>query len=221
MRRLPTVLLLLPLSLAAAAQEPPPEPRPVLETMADESLVNQYSGRVEARVDGDFNGDGDVDVAAVMRDDEAETRRLVVALGYRDEFNMGHEPTGEMAMDPYPLGAAVLTVTKKGVLVVEDLTGGTSAIASTYRFRYDKPAHRMRLIGDDVTYYSRTNNHDQVNISTNRLTGLRLRQIGVLNEGDGDEAYHMQPQTRETVPTTPLWMEDAPPPDVTLGLGLE
>ena len=219
MRRLPIALLLFPFALAAA--EPSPVPRPVLETMTDEMLVNQYSGRVEARVDGDFNGDGDVDVAAVMRDDEAETRRLVVALGYRDEFDMGHEPSGEMAMDPYPLGAAVLSVTKKGVLVVEDLTGGTSAISSTYRFRYDKGAHRMRLIGDDVTYYSRTNNHDQINISTNRLTGVRLQQVGVLNEGDGDEAYHMQPETRETVPTTPLWMEDAPSPDVTLGLGSE
>src|SRR5690349_7471834 len=115
MRRLTIALLLFPFALAAA--EPPPEPRPVLETMSDEMLVNQYSGRVEARVDGDFNGDGDVDIAAVMRDDEAETRRLVVALGYRDEFDMGHEPSGEMAMDPYPLGAAVLSVTKKGVLV--------------------------------------------------------------------------------------------------------
>ena len=148
-------------------------------------------------------------------------KEFVVALGYRNEFDMGHEPSGEMAMDPYPLGAASLSVTKKGVLVVEDLTGGTSAISSLYRFRYDKAAHRMRLIGDDVTYYSRTNSHDQLNISTNRLTGLRLRQVGVLNEGDGDEAYHMQPETRETVPTTPVWMEDAPPPDVTLGLGLE
>jgi len=219
MRRLPLALLLLPLAVAAA--ELPPEPRPVLEAMTDEMLVNQFTGRVEARVDGDLNGDGDVDTAAVMRDDEAETRRLVVALGYRDEFNMGHEPVGEMAMDPYPLGAAVLSVTKKGVLVVEDLTGGTSAIASTYRFRYDKAEHRLRLIGDDVSYYSRTNRHDQINISTNRLTGLRLRQVGVLNEGEGDEAYRMQPETRETVPTTPVWMEDAPSPDVTLGLGSE
>lgn len=216
MRRLPIALLLLPLALTAA--EPPPEPRPVLETMTDEMLVNQFSGRVESRIDGDFNGDGDVDIAAVMRDDDAETRRLVVALGYRDEFNMGHEPSGEMAMDPYPLGSATLTVTKKGVLVVEDLTGGTSAISSTYRFRYDKAEHRMRLIGDDVSYYSRTNNHDQVSISTNRLTGVRLRQVGVLNEGDGDEAYRMLPETRETVPTTPVWMENAPSPEVTLGL---
>lgn len=221
MRRSPLFALLMSLSVAAAGQEPPPEPRPVLEAMADESLVNQYSGRVEARVDGDFNGDGDVDTAAVMRDDEAETRRLVVALGYRNEFDMGHEPSGEMAMEPYPLGAAALSVTKKGVLVVEDLTGGTSAVASTYRFRYDKAEHRMRLIGDDVTYYSRTNNHDQLNISTNRLTGLRLRQVGVLNEGDGDEAYRMQPETRETVPTTPVWMEDAPLPETTLGMGDE
>ncbi|WP_146909958.1 hypothetical protein [Arenimonas daejeonensis] len=219
MRRLPTVLLLLTLSLAATAQSPP-DPRPVLEPMTDEMLVNQFTGRVEARIDGDLNGDGDLDTAAVMRDDEAETRRLVVALGYRTEVDFGHEPVGEMAMDPYPLGNASLSV-KKGVLVVEDLTGGTSAVSSTYRFRFDKAEHRMRLIGDDVTYYSRTNNHDQLKISSNRLTGLRLRQVGVVNEGAGDEAYVMQPETRETVPTTPVWMEDAPSPEATLGLGGE
>jgi hypothetical protein len=218
MRRLPIVLLLLPLCLAAA--EPSPVPRPVLEPMTDEMLVDQFAGRVETRIDGDLNGDGDLDTAAVMRDDEAETRRLVVALSYRDEFDFGHSPAGEMAMDPYPLGAATLSV-KKGVLVVEDLTGGTSAVSSTYRFRYDEAGQRMRLIGDDVTHYSRSNRHDQLIISTNRLTGLRLRQVGRLNEGDGDEAYHMQPQTRETVPTAPVWMEDAPTPESTLGLGGE
>ena len=219
MRRLPIALLLLPLSLAATAQAPQ-DLRPVLEPMTDESLASQFTGQVEVRLDADFNGDGEVDTAAVMRDEEAETRRLVVAIGYRTEVDFGHERIGEMAMDPYPLGSATLSA-KKGVLVVEDLTGGTSAVSSTYRFRYDKAEHRMRLIGDDVSHYSRTHSHDQVKISTNRLTGLRLRQVGVVNEDGGDEAYRMQPETRETVPTAPVWMEDAPRPDVTLGLGGE
>ena len=217
MRRLPFLLLLLPLSLSAA--ETGPLAPPVLEPMTDEMLVVQYGGGVETRLDADLNGDGEVDTAAVMRDEDSEERRLVVLAGYRDEFNMGQEPVGEMAMDPYPLGSAQLSV-KKGVLVLEDFTGGTTAIASTYRFRYDRDARRMRLIGDDVMLYSRTNQHDQVKISTNRLTGLRLRQVGLLNEDpDSDEAYRMQPETRESVPTTPVWMEDAPTPDTTLELG--
>src|SRR5687768_8885943 len=105
MRHLPIVLLLTPLSVALAL-EPGPEPRPVLEPMTDEMLVNQYTGRVETRIHADFNGDGDLDTAAVMRDDDAETRRLVVALGYRTEVDFGHEPIDEMTMDPYPLGDA-------------------------------------------------------------------------------------------------------------------
>ena len=209
MRRLPLVLMFIPLGLAVAG------PRPVLAPMTDAMLVNQYGGRIEARVDADLNGDGDPDAAAVMRDDGAETRRLVVALAYRNEVDMGHEPVGEMAMDPYPLGEASLSV-KKGVLIVEDLTGGTSAIASTYRFRYDPAEHRMRLIGDDVQHYSRTNNHDSLKISTNRLTGLRIRSRDVLTD-EGD--YAPQPEVRERVPTTPVWMEHAPDPAQTLGLG--
>lgn len=212
MRHLPILLLMTPLSVALAQG---PEPRPLLEPMTDEMLVSQYTGRVETRIDADFNGDGDLDTAAVMRDDEAETRRLVVALGYRNDVDMGHEPIDEMAMDPYPLGDASLSV-KKNVLVVEDLTGGTSAIASTYRFRYDPTEHLMRLIGDDVQHYSRTNQHDSVKISTNRLTGQRIRSRDVLTD-DGD--YAPQPEVREKVDTTPIYMGTAPDPAVTLGLG--
>ena len=216
MRRLPIALLLMSLSVALAS-EPPPEPRPVLEPMTDEMLVTQYGGQVETRINADFNGDGDLDIAAVMRDDEAETRRLVVALGYHNEVDMGHEPVDEMAMDPYPLGSASLSV-KKNVLVVEDLSGGTTAIASTYRFRYDPSEHLMRLIGDDVQLYSRTNAHDSVRISTNRLTGLRIRSRDVLTEA-GD--YAPQPEVREKVDVAPIYMGTAPDPAVTLGLGEE
>lgn len=205
--------LCLLLSLAASAAGA--SPAPALDPMTDDMLANQYTGRVEVRVDADFNGDGDLDTAAVMRDDEAETRRLVVALAYRGEVDFGHEPIGEMAMDAYPLGDATLAV-KKGVLVVEDLTGGTSAIASTYRFRYDAGEHRMRLIGDDVQHYSRTNAHDSLKVSTNRLTGLRIRSRDRLTEA-GD--YAPQPEVREKVDTAPIYLDTAPDPAVTLGLG--
>ena len=110
------------------------------------------------------------------------------------------------------------------MLIVEDLTGGTSAISSTWRFRYDRDAQRMRLIGDDVSYYSRTNVHDAVEVSTNRLTGQRTRQVLALNVDpapDDDAAYLQQPATRETVDRAPVWMEDAPSPEDTLALGGE
>ena len=194
---------------------------PTLEPATDVYLVDYYGGRIETQLDADFTGDGLVDVAAVMRDDDAETRKLVVQVGFRGDFDQGHGPVGEMAMEPYPLGAASLSV-KRGVLLVEDLTGGTSAISSTYRFRYDETHNRMRLIGDDVSYYSRTNNHDALEISTNRLTGQRIRQVMKLNEDpapDDDAAYLPQPEVRETIDKTPIWMEDAPLPEDTVGFG--
>jgi hypothetical protein len=225
MRRalLACLLLSSPLFVAAVEPDSEPLPEPVLAPVTDVTLVNYYDCCVEAQLDADLNADGLVDVAAVMRNEQAETRRLVVMLGYRAEFDLGHEPLAEMAMDPYPLGGATLEF-KNGVLIVGDLTGGTSAVSSTYRFRWDPAETRMRLIGDDVTYYSRTNNHDSLEISTNRLTGVRIRQVNKLNENpasDDDAAYFPQPEVRETVDKAPIWMEDAPAPDVTLGIGME
>lgn len=219
MRAIALLLLLSPFATASAV-EPPVDTAPVvpvLEPPTDDILENDYGGRVEVRLDADLTGDGLVDVAAVMREEDADRRRLVVMRGFRGEFDQGHEPFAEMARDPFPVGAATL-IEKKGVLVVEDLSGGTSAIASTYRFRYDAAAERMRLIGDDVVYDSRTFGHDSVRISTNRLTGLRISRV---DKVDAEGEITPQPETRETVDKAPVWMETAPPPDVTLGLGLE
>ena len=193
---------------------------PVLGPVADETLENLFGGTVEARLDADFNGDGKVDAAAVIRDEEHEGRSLQVLIGYADEGGMGHDPIDGVAMDPYPLGTASLSL-RKGVLIVEDLTGGTTAISSTYRYRYDPDEHRMRLIGDDVSHYSRTNTHDALEISTNRLTGLRIRQVMKLveNPAEGDDAaYDPQPEQRETVDRTPIYMAEAPLPEETLGV---
>lgn len=214
MRHLPTTLLLAAACLAAPASSragAPPDPT----VATTETLAQQFDGEVEVRLDADFNADDIDDVAVVLRKEDADKRWLVVALGYRNETDFGQDPVDSLAMDPYPLGDATLSA-KKGVLVVEDLTGGTSAVASTYRFRYDPAEHRMRLIGDDVQYYSRTNQHDTVKISTNRLTGLRIRSGARLTE-DGD--YAPLPEIREKVDTAPIYMDAAPDPSDTLGLG--
>ena len=198
----------------AFAEPPGPDAPYALQPMTDEMLLMRHDGdlMLETRLDADFNGDGLVDTAYVVRVPD-EWRKLVVMIGYAEEVDMGHDPAGEAEMDPYPLGSAALSA-KKGVLVVEDLAGGTSAISSTYRYRYDPKVRRMRLIGDDVTYYSRTNNHDSIEISTNRLTGLQLRTVNKLT----DDAYVPQPEVRSRVPTAPIYMEDAPDANVTVGL---
>ena len=200
---------------AQAAPLPDVDAPPVMELLTDGELLARYPGQaqLEVRLDADFNGDGVTDTAYVARIPD-EWRQLGVMIGYSGDTDMGYAPVGVAFLDVYPLGRAALSA-KKGVLIVEDLSGGTSAIASTYRYRYDAAENRMRLIGDDVTYYSRTNQHDKVQISTNRLTGQRLRTVFRLSGED----YEAQPAVRETVPKAQVYMEEAPAPDVTLGLG--
>ena len=167
--------------------------------------------RIETRLDVDINGDGLRDMVFVARNDEV--RVLKVMMAYVSETDMGHDPVGELRMGDSPLGGAALSV-KKGVLIVEDLDGGTTAIQSLYRFRYDPAAKRMRLIGDDVTLYSRTNQHGSTSISTNRLTGVR---VATESELEG-ETYVDRPAKRSQISKKAIYMEDAPTPDDTLGL---
>lgn len=167
---------------------------------------------VEARVDADFTGDGFVDAAAVaVKDDERIL--VVVASSAR-----GLVKLGQTGMDLGPLGAAQLTV-KRGVLIVEDLTGGTTALSSTYRWRYDRTARKMRLIGDDVSLYSRTWGHDGRDISTNRLTGVQIITMQKL-KGRGENASYVPGKPiRKAVSRDPIYMGSEPTPEKTMGWG--
>jgi len=186
--------------------------QPALMTEEDLASYLPEGGQIETRLDADVTGDGLRDLVFVARNDD--TRVLKVMAAYADEFNMGYDPIDEMRMGDAPLGSASLSV-KKGVLIVEDLDGGTTAIQSLYRFRFDAKQQRMRLIGDDVSLYSRTNAHDMTSISTNRLTGVQIVTRSVV----GEDGYTDQPEQRKKVSTAPIWMADAPTPATTLGWG--
>ncbi len=204
-----TCFLFLILSQAALAATAPKlqPPRPDSAILKNNSPDNT---EIEVRLDGDFTGDGLNDVAFIAASEEK--RVLIVMAGYVDEFDLGHEPIGQLELETFPLGSASLSF-KKGVLIVEDLTGGTTAINALYRYRFDKTKKRMQLIGDDVTQYSRTNQHDSVKISTNRLTGTSISRVSKL-KGDG---YEDQPQVTKKVSTKAIYMEDTPNPCVALG----
>jgi hypothetical protein len=204
-----TCFLFLMLSQTALAATPtkPQIPRPDNAILKNNSPDNT---EIEVRLDGDFTGDGLNDVAFIAASEEK--RVLIVMAGYVDEFDLGHEPIGQAELETFPLGAASLRF-KNGVLIVEDLTGGTTAISALYRYRFDKTKKRMQLIGDDVTQYSRTNQHDSVKVSTNRLTGKSISQVGKL-KGDG---YENQPPVVKKVSTKVIYMEDTPNPCIALG----
>lgn len=137
---------------------------------------------VKARLDGDFNGDGEVDTVLVIAGDDERIVRAFLTL--REEVSIDRLPAGHFDLLPAPLGAASLSF-EKGALVIRDLTGGTTATSVTYRFRGEKTEPKMRLIGLDATHYSRTFAHDGSKMSWNLLTGdMIVSQLKVAGEGE-------------------------------------
>jgi hypothetical protein len=179
--------LTLSLATSAAAFEP--------ELRANETL--------EARVDGDLDGDGTADLAWLAGNDEK--RQLVVHLS-----NGGYE---SLDLDTTPLGPGTLSI-NKGVLLFEDLTGGTTAIDSTRRYRFDAKALRMRLIGLDATLYSRTLQHDGFEVSWNLLTGAAVtRKLHLNTSGKGDEAFDHIIEHKTVKRSPPVWLSKTPEPE--------
>ena len=135
MRKIVPLLLVLTAAVPAAAQDIQLPPGTELET----------------RTDGDLNGDGVDDIAFLAGNEDGRT--LTVLLSVKGEVDVDF--TAEtLELEPTMFGPGTLTIAGN-VLTFEDLTGGTTAIASNRRFRYDGLRKRMRLIGLDATVYSR------------------------------------------------------------------
>ncbi len=165
---------------------------------------------ITGRVDGDLNGDGEIDTAYGVSSDDA--RRVTVLATQKPGAKTPYRPVGVLKLEPYPLGPVSLSITK-GVLKVEDLTGGTTATSAIYRYRFEPATGRMRLIGLDATAYSRTYAHDGFETSWNLLTGDAVTRELRLNKHGGDAAYDKAAKRRFKRPSKPLYMETTPDPD--------
>jgi hypothetical protein len=175
----------------------------------DDAQIKVELGRgeeIEVRIAGDLNGDGVDDIAYIVRGDDKRTLRVRLANKGKD---FGRAPQGMLDLDAHPLGVAELSVAK-GVLVVKDLTGGTTATAATYRFRLDPEAGRMKLIGLDATMYSRTFAHDGSELSWNLLTGDIITSTLKLSGSGENASYQKTGLKRFRRPIRVYWMEDAP-----------
>ena len=193
MRKVVPLLLLLA-ALPAQAQEVLLEPGTELET----------------QVDGDLNGDDINDVAYVAFGEDSRT--LTVLLSNRTgEFDVEYVLEA-LALEPTMLGPGALTI-ERGVLRFEDLTGGTTAVSSIRRFRYDAMRKQMRMIGLDATIYSRTNSHDGFEMSWNLLNGDAVTRELRLVEGAGEDAYEKGQERRFKYRTRPQWLSAAPDPE--------
>lgn len=132
--------------------------RPQHPPMTAEQLAPYLpdGANIETRLDADLTGDGLRDLAVVAANDEV--RVLKVMIGYADDTSMGFDPAGEMKMGGSPLGTASLSV-KKGVLLVEDLDGGTTyaalqsmeaaGVAASFEAAMRAAQHRAHELGDE------------------------------------------------------------------------
>lgn len=198
----------------AHAAEPSPLTMPI-PPITDEQLNAglEMGQEIEARVDGDLNGDGDPDTVYVVA--SPDERTVNVVLSVRSEFEAGQTLGGTFKLQPDRLGGAGLSI-RKGVLVIEDLTGGTTAMSTTYRYRVAKGQARMQLIGMDVTLYSRTWAHDGDEMSWNVLTGDTVTSL-LKVRGSGEDASYETLYTRKFKrPARTIYMDDTPEPEYEL-----
>ena len=155
------------------------------------------------RVDGDLDGDGMADTAWLTSSDDK--RELVV--------HLTDGATEALTLDTTPLGPGTLSI-KGNVLLFEDLTGGTTAIAATRRYRFDKNDIRMRLIGYDATFYSRTQQHDGFEVSWNLVTGTAITRTMQLNRsGKGDAAFNRIDERKQVGRSRRVWLSETPAPE--------
>ena len=169
---------------------------------------------IEVQLALDLNDDGLKDLAYVAV--QENRRRLTVVSFTFDEDWTADLVSQTLALDPYPLGDAVLKL-KGNVLLFEELTGGTTAVFSTHRFRWDNKLAAMRLIGLDATLYSRTFAHDGVKASWNLLTGDFTSHTLKLRGGDSDIAYDEVDKKRKKKRSAPVRLEQSPTGDDLLG----
>lgn len=196
MRKIVPLLLVLTAAVPAAAQDIQLPPGTELET----------------RTDGDLNGDGVDDIAFLAGNEDS--RSLTVLLSAKGEVDVDF--TAEtLELEPTMFGPGTLTIAGN-VLTFEDLTGGTTAIASNRRFRYDGLRKRMRLIGLDATVYSRTNAHDGFEASWNLINGDAITRELKLVEGAGEDAYADGRQRRFKQRVRPRWLAESPDPETML-----
>jgi hypothetical protein len=180
---------------------------PAVPKALDAELANKLAKgeTLEGRVDGDLNGDGQIDTAFIGRGNDSRT--LYVALAVREETFVDHDLIGRGPLDAYPLGPAELAIAR-GVLTVKDLVGGTSATAATYRLRYEPATKQMRLIGLDTNFYSRTWAHDGRETSWNLLTGDRSTRVLKLEAPGGP--YIPGATVKAKLATKPVYIDKLP-----------
>ncbi len=140
--------------------------------------------RLAARLNGDLNGDGHIDVAFAGEDPDGQAT-LYFALGTDASTLRRVSVRGQGPLASDASGSVDLSIAQ-GVLVVEFETGGTTRVDSTYRLRYDAAVKTMRLIGFDMSTYDKMLAHDTTDLSWNLLTGTFVKTVSKVRPGTSE-----------------------------------
>jgi hypothetical protein len=206
-----TTLLLACVCFAVHAQRLP------VPTMTDEQISELLEGdaTLESRLDADLDGDGEIDTVFVAQD--SRSRHAVAMLAYRDATGAGHRRIGMLRLDSPPLVRARMRMDGR-VLAIEDLTGsGDTATQAAYRFRFDRKAGGLRLVGLDAARYSRKRRHDAVRLNWDPASGRQVLAYGTPSRSEGSEAgYHYGAPKRSTRKSPALSMDATPTADEAL-----
>ncbi|GAB1595897.1 hypothetical protein [Lysobacter claricitrinus] len=141
---------------------------------AAKPLADHFPGmKLVQRVDAPILRDGSDDAVFVYSGDEGAR----VAVAHFDHTPHENDPVviDVLELPSSPFDSPHVSV-QKHVVVVEQMTGGTMATESTYRFRLDSNQDCMGLIGFDAERYDRTGSNDGYRISWNLLTGKLISQ---------------------------------------------
>jgi hypothetical protein len=157
-----TLLLLILLGWAAQArtEEFPVKNLPPQGKSLDDFVPKGWT--VGEQVTGDLNGDGISDIAAILiqgkpdgdageAEDELQ-RALIVLLG-RNKENFAPAGTNNKLLQCKGCGGVKESVgisIKKGVIIVDQMSGSREFSNEIWRFRYDSQAQRFVLIGKDL-----------------------------------------------------------------------
>ena len=204
MRRVLTLLLgCLPL-LAMAQQGPGRVP---------DAELRAWLGtlQLEARLDADVTGDGQLDLVYVAAD--ANMRVVGILDGNNARTGFGARRIGEAPMVASSTSATALSIDDDGELVVEQVTGDDIITATTWRFRHEPASRRTRLVMFAAERYGAVLNRASVRVQWNLDNGEYLLEHGeqVTLDGGGEVCVY-GPAERSTRMSPPLYMADAVDP---------
>ena len=171
---------------------------------------------VEEQVNGDLNGDGVSDIAAILvqsKPDSAEDepqRALIVLLGH-DKEKYIPAGTNDKFLQCKGCGGVKEGVgisIEKGVIIVDQMSGSREFANETWRFRYDPQTQRFVMIGKDLETGDGMRGTGTI-ASFNYLTGRKITETYRYDK-NGERKIATSTR-RENVPRKTLFIEDVEP----------